>query len=146
MIKKNRMYKVIYCVVAAMFASSAGVVTAQETLDRTILPIAEPKPQTYKELDARKAKAPARFDVKPPKGAPNVVIVLIDDIGFGWSKYLWWSHPYTYAGFTGRSRFAFKQLSYDLAMFANAQCAEDWSQSSHDQHWLDYGDRDCISR
>jgi len=52
-------------------------------IDRTHLPVAEPKPRTYTELDARKAKAPARFEVKAPKGAPNVVIVLIDDIGFG---------------------------------------------------------------
>lgn len=56
---------------------------AQEKLDRTVLPIAEPKRPTYSELDARKAKAPPRFEVKAPKGAPNVVIVLIDDIGFG---------------------------------------------------------------
>ena len=35
------------------------------------------------ELDARNAKPPARFEVKAPKGAPNVVIVLIDDVGFG---------------------------------------------------------------
>jgi hypothetical protein len=52
-------------------------------LDRTILPIAEPKAEPIKELDARNAKAPARFEVKAPKGAPNVVIVLLDDIGFG---------------------------------------------------------------
>ncbi len=52
-------------------------------LDRTILPIKEPARQTYKELDARNAKAPARFEVKAPEGAPNVVVVLIDDIGFG---------------------------------------------------------------
>ncbi len=51
--------------------------------DRTVLPIAEPTPPTYRELDARNAKPPARFEVKAPKGAPNVVIVLIDDIGFG---------------------------------------------------------------
>ncbi|MEQ1893590.1 MAG: arylsulfatase [Planctomycetota bacterium] len=38
------------------------------------------------EPDARKAKAPARFEVKAPTGAPNVVIVLIDDIGFGHSS------------------------------------------------------------
>ena len=57
--------------------------SAQQKLDRTVLPIAEPKPPTYSELDARKAKPPARFEVKAPKGAPNVVIVLIDDIGFG---------------------------------------------------------------
>ncbi len=55
-------------------------------LDRTILPIKEPARQTYKELDARNAKAPDRFEVKAPEGAPNVVVVLIDDIGFGASS------------------------------------------------------------
>lgn len=54
-------------------------------LDRTVLPIAEPKVLPITELDARNAKAPPRFEVKAPQGAPNVVIVLIDDIGFGHS-------------------------------------------------------------
>ena len=52
-------------------------------LDRTTLPIAEPTYAPITELDARKAKAPPRFEVKAPAGAPNIVIVLIDDIGFG---------------------------------------------------------------
>jgi len=51
--------------------------------DRTVLPILEPKPPVYTELDARKATPPPRFEVKAPEGAPNVVIVLIDDLGFG---------------------------------------------------------------
>jgi arylsulfatase A-like enzyme len=51
--------------------------------DRKILPIQEPKRRTYTETDARDAKAPPRFDVKAPAGAPNVVIILIDDLGFG---------------------------------------------------------------
>ncbi len=51
--------------------------------DRTVLPIAEPVPPPSKEIDASKAKAPPRFEVKAPAGAPNVVIVLIDDMGFG---------------------------------------------------------------
>ncbi|MEE4113703.1 MAG: arylsulfatase, partial [Desulfobacteraceae bacterium] len=38
---------------------------------------------TYSELDVRNVQAPPRFEVKAPKNAPNVVIVLIDDIGFG---------------------------------------------------------------
>jgi arylsulfatase len=38
------------------------------------------------EQDARKAPAPPRFEVKAPATAPNVVIVLIDDIGFGHSS------------------------------------------------------------
>jgi arylsulfatase len=56
---------------------------AEVKLDRTHLPVQEPKPEKSTILDARDAKAPPRFTVNAPKGAPNVVIVLIDDIGFG---------------------------------------------------------------
>lgn len=52
-------------------------------LDRTLLPIAEPKYPPIRDLDARKAKAPPPFAVKAPENAPNVVIVLLDDFGFG---------------------------------------------------------------
>jgi arylsulfatase A-like enzyme len=52
-------------------------------LDRTVLPIPEPNPPHATELDARKATPPPRFEVKAPKGAPNVIVFLIDDIGFG---------------------------------------------------------------
>jgi arylsulfatase A-like enzyme len=55
----------------------------EEKLDRTVLPIPEPKRAPIKVLDVRHAKAPPRFNVKAPKGAPNVVVVLIDDMGFG---------------------------------------------------------------
>jgi len=52
-------------------------------LDRTVLPITPPNYEPITELDARNAQAPEPFSIKPPEGAPNVVIVLIDDIGFG---------------------------------------------------------------
>ncbi len=52
-------------------------------VDRSTLPIAEPKRPVYTEIDARKVTPPPRFEVKAPAGAPNVVIVLIDDLGFG---------------------------------------------------------------
>jgi len=58
-------------------ASKAGA------LDRTSLPIQAPKRPTYSELDVRNVEAPPLFEVKAPENAPNVVIVLIDDIGFG---------------------------------------------------------------
>jgi arylsulfatase len=51
--------------------------------DRTVLPIQEPKRPLYKELDVRNAKMPPHFEVKAPAGAPNVIIILIDDLGFG---------------------------------------------------------------
>ena len=66
-----------------LIASTADIASAQDKLDRTVLPIQEPTYKAITEVDARKAKAPPRFEVKAPKNAPNVVIVLIDDIGFG---------------------------------------------------------------
>jgi arylsulfatase len=81
-------------VLAAGFVLSIGPAVAQQKtalpnppaagkLDRSVLPIAEPKYPPITELDARKVNPPPRFEVKAPKGAPNVVIVLIDDLGFG---------------------------------------------------------------
>ena len=60
--------------------------TGQSGMDRSTLPIKESTYPAITELDARKAKAPARFEVTAPAKAPNVVIVLIDDIGFGHSS------------------------------------------------------------
>ncbi len=55
----------------------------QGAIDRTVLPVAQPPRPTFTELDARNVKAPARFDVSAPAGAPNVLLVLLDDVGFG---------------------------------------------------------------
>jgi arylsulfatase len=60
-----------------------GTAAAETPLDRTRLPVLEPERPLYTELDARNAKVPPKFDVQAPAGAPNVVIVLIDDLGFG---------------------------------------------------------------
>ena len=56
---------------------------APSTIDRTVLPVPDPVFPKITEMDARKATAPPPFSVNAPDGAPNVVIVLIDDIGFG---------------------------------------------------------------
>jgi arylsulfatase A-like enzyme len=68
---------------AACQRGPAPAAGAGATMDRSVLPIAEPRYPPITELDARNAKAPPRFAVKAPEGAPNVVIVLIDDMGFG---------------------------------------------------------------
>src|SRR5688572_1321538 len=57
-----------------------------EPTDRTILPIPEPQVPNSTVFDARSATAPDRFVVRAPKDAPNVLIVLIDDMGFGMSE------------------------------------------------------------
>lgn len=76
--------KSLFRLLNAALIVTTGSVFAAETLDRTRLPIQEPKRPTFSELDVRDVKEkPALFQVKAPKKAPNVVIVLIDDIGFG---------------------------------------------------------------
>lgn len=62
---------------------AANKVKKPDDIDRTVLPIQQPKYPAITELDARKVKAPPVFQVKAPKDAPNVVIVLLDDMGFG---------------------------------------------------------------
>jgi len=74
--------------VAVLSGMPATPVSAQaaDKLDRTVLPIPEPKRPAITTFDARKATAPPRFEIKAPAHAPNVLIVLIDDMGFGMSS------------------------------------------------------------
>jgi arylsulfatase len=67
-------------VLAAICATAAS---AQPAIDRSQLPVREPRTPPSTTLDVRNAKMPPRFDVKAPAGAPNVVVILIDDLGFG---------------------------------------------------------------
>ncbi len=68
---------------AAVLLASQVLAAEPAPLDRTILPIQEPARPLSKEIDARKVAMPPRFEVNAPAGAPNVVIVLVDDLGFG---------------------------------------------------------------
>ena len=67
----------------ALGMACAATAGAQTPAERASLPVPEGVRKTYTEIDARDAKMPPRADVKAPKGAPNVVIILIDDLGFG---------------------------------------------------------------
>jgi arylsulfatase len=64
------------------FVFSPSKVFSQE-INRQLLPVVNPEVTPITEIDARKAAVPPRFEVQAPQGAPNVVIVLIDDMGFG---------------------------------------------------------------
>ncbi len=76
-----RMRPAVAAVLCALCLTSSHAQTPRP--DRTRLPIAEPDYPRSTVLDARDAKAPPRFEVKAPAGAPNVLIVLVDDMGFG---------------------------------------------------------------
>ena len=78
---------------AVALAAAPGFAAAQGAVpppvyptDRTVLPLPEPVYPPITELDVRKATPPPRFVVKAPDRAPNVLIILIDDMGFGQSS------------------------------------------------------------
>ena len=53
--------------------------------DRRHLPIAAPERTGLVTYDARDpdTKFPPIEQLRPPKGAPNVLLILLDDVGFG---------------------------------------------------------------
>lgn len=82
----GRTLKVLLSATIAVSTSSSLLAAETEEVDRTSLPIAEPALPHSTVLDARNAEAPPQFQVKAPAKAPNVLIVLIDDMGFGHSS------------------------------------------------------------
>ncbi|MFL5438838.1 MAG: arylsulfatase [Myxococcales bacterium] len=61
---------------------------SDDTLQRSVLPIPDPTYvglTTYDAKDRDTGYPPIR-ELRPPKGAPNVLVVLIDDVGFGASS------------------------------------------------------------
>ena len=73
-------------VLPAVFLASALASQAAEPtkpLDRSRLPIPDQRSEPIREADPSKAKMPPTQQVVAPKGAPNVLVVLLDDMGFG---------------------------------------------------------------
>lgn len=68
---------------AFLMALSFGTQAQTKDLDRTVLPIKQTVPPIVTEPDIQKAKLPERQRLMAPKSAPNVLLVLIDDMGFG---------------------------------------------------------------
>lgn len=88
--KKYLVLALLFSLLTLFFGCQAGEEMKQtgDQLDRTVLPIKAPIAPTYSELDVRNATPPPRFEVKAPEVAPNVLLVLIDDLGFaGTSKF-----------------------------------------------------------
>jgi arylsulfatase A-like enzyme len=73
----------LLAVVASICAAHMASAENQPALDRSVLPIQPPAVPEITELDVRDATMPETFTVAAPEGAPNVVVVLIDDLGFG---------------------------------------------------------------
>jgi arylsulfatase A-like enzyme len=84
MTQTRKLYFSIWIQLVVAMVVNLAPLYAQE-VDRTQLPIPDTQ---YKypgkvPLDARDAKFPPIKELRPPAGAPNVVVILLDDIGFG---------------------------------------------------------------
>jgi arylsulfatase len=62
--------------------------SVQDKIQRSVLPIPEVKHVGLTTYDARdpETKFPPIRDMRPPEGAPNVLVILLDDVGFGASS------------------------------------------------------------
>lgn len=69
-------------------ASGRRALQPTETVPRQVLPIPDVAPTNLMTYDARDpdTKYPAIRPLRPPEGAPNVLLILIDDVGFGASS------------------------------------------------------------
>ncbi len=74
--------RLICVLILAMLLPMAAWAQKAE-IDRTELPVKGPWYPPITTLDARDAKAPPVFEVTAPEGAPNVVVIMLDDLGFG---------------------------------------------------------------
>jgi len=77
-------------VVVGLVATLGGMASQLRAAenDRTVLPMPNTNRPTHVVYDAKSADAtfPAIPQVRPPEGAPNVMVVLLDDVGFGASS------------------------------------------------------------
>ena len=82
--QRRRFLQAVTCL--AMLLTLAGTVTAQDAepdWNRSVLPI--PQPQFKGKAGLRTSEAVLDFpaEVTAPKGAPNILLIMPDDVGFG---------------------------------------------------------------
>ncbi len=132
-------------VVGSMMSLTASAALAQQasetTLDRTILPIKEPKRRVYTELDVRNATPPPRFEVKAPAGRAQRPDRPDRRPGLWRDRAPSAARSARRHSSTGQERAALQQLSHHRAVLADAHGTQDRPQPPRRQHGLHHGDR-----
>ena len=84
--RRNLLLTTARTAIVAAFGTITGARAQTPISSRTVLPIPQARIAFPQALDARNAQAPTIQPLRAPQGAPNIVIVLIDDMGFGASS------------------------------------------------------------
>ena len=84
------------------FFSSCSAQKSTSVDARNRLPVAQPVPAKVTKVLPSQVPMPKPFSVDAPKGAPNVVIIMLDDVGYG--------APSTFGGKINMPTFGYKDL------------------------------------
>ena len=116
--------------------------------DREVLPIPD-RPYdgpVFEDAKDPAAKFPPIEPLRPPAGAPNVLIVLIDDAGFGCASAFGGPCQTPTAERLAGEGLKFTPLPHDGAVLADARGAAVGPQPPHGRDGRDHGDRDLGAR
>ena len=114
------------------------------SVDREVLPIPD-RPYdgpVYEDAKDPAATFPPIEPLRPPAGAPNVLVVLIDDAGFGCSSAFGGPCQTPTAERLAGERAEVQPLPHDGAVLADAGGAALGPQPPHGRDGRDHGDRD----
>ena len=131
------MVRYLICVAVAVAALGGGwtlSASAEEALYFSVLPIPEPPVPFSTVLDARDATPPPRFEAKAPEGAPNVLIVLLDDMGFGQSSAFGGPIDMPTIEALANDGLRFNEFHTTALCSPTRDRASDRAQPSHEQH------------
>ena len=120
-----------------------------ETVQRKVLPIPDQPCTGLVTYDAKDpdTKYPAIEPLRPPKGAPNILIViLIDDAGFGASSAFGGPCQTPNAETAGGGRPEVQPLPHHRALLAHAPGAADRAQPPFGRHGRHHRDRQRLAR
>ena len=81
-----------------------------------------------------------------PPGAPNILLVLLDDVGFGWLSTFGGHDREPHAGAVGAERAALRRVPHHRALLADARRAADRAQPPQRRHRRHPGDGHRLSR
>ena len=108
----------------------------QDKIQRQVLPIPDRQHVGLTTYDAKDpdTKYPPIEPLRPPKGAPNVLIVLIDDVGFGASSAFGGPCHTPTAERLAANGLQVQPLSHHRALLADTAGAADRAQPPHGRH------------
>ena len=98
------------------------------------------------DLRAKDSKSDFPVPVQAPAGAPNILLVLLDDVGFGAASTFGGPCNTPTAERLAQKRAAIQSLPYDGSMLAHAPRAADRPQPPLGAYGLHHGGGDGISR